>query len=134
MCRANQVVMVPLSQLTMALLLRRLPNSQATSCGFIGLSRREARSSMIFHHSFAPSCAFFRKLRSCLRFSNGIKICRARLLSPIKPTSTGKRSPDLLRVQIDLNPFGLVGLGHGFDVWKSTADDEDRIARLNCFL
>src|SRR2546421_273857 len=38
------------------------------------------------------------------------------------------------RVQIDLNAFGLVGLGHDFDVWKFTADDENRIARFNCFL
>ena len=46
--RAHQVAIVPLSQLTMASLRRRLPSSQATTCGFIGLSMRVARFSISF--------------------------------------------------------------------------------------
>jgi hypothetical protein len=42
---AHHVAMVPLSQLTIASLRRRFPSSQATTCGFIGLSRRVARLS-----------------------------------------------------------------------------------------
>jgi len=42
MKRANQLVMVPLSQETIASSRRRLPSSCATTCGFIGLSVDEA--------------------------------------------------------------------------------------------
>ena len=38
MWRAHQVVMVPLSELTIASSRSRLPNSWATTCGFIGFS------------------------------------------------------------------------------------------------
>ena len=39
---------------------RRLPSSQATTCGFIGLSRRVPRSSMSAHHSAIAFCAVSR--------------------------------------------------------------------------
>src|SRR5436309_2743193 len=40
--RANQLVIVPLSQETMASSRRRLPSSFASSCGFIGFSMNDA--------------------------------------------------------------------------------------------
>ena len=44
--RAHQVVMVPLSQLTIASSRKRFPSSHATTCGFIGLS---LASGALFH-------------------------------------------------------------------------------------
>src|SRR5579864_167698 len=88
-CRAHQVVIVPLSQHVIALFGSRLPSSHATTWGFIGLSRRVERSSMIFHHSFIPSCAFSRNLRLGLLFRSGIRARRVSRLSPTRPTSTG---------------------------------------------
>jgi hypothetical protein len=43
---------------------QRLPNSAATTCGFMGMSVLLASLSIHSHHSLIPSCAFFRKLRS----------------------------------------------------------------------
>ena len=44
-CRAHHVATVPLSEQTMASSRRRLPNSHATTSGFIGTSARVPRSS-----------------------------------------------------------------------------------------
>ena len=87
--RANQVATVPESQETMASSARRLPSSQATTCGFIGVSGRVPRSSISSRHSRIPSCAFSRNRRSSLRGSSGRSACSVRRLSPTKPTSTG---------------------------------------------
>ena len=76
-CRANQVVMVPLSQETIASSRRRLPNSCATTCGFIGLSvRRGLRSASA---SANPSCLLLRLLQESavgLAASSGRSACR----------------------------------------------------------
>ena len=87
--RANQVATVPESQETMASSRSRLPSSQATTCGFIGLSSRVPSSSMSCHQSRMLSWAFSRNRRSSLRTSNGSSFCSVALVSPTSPTSMG---------------------------------------------
>src|ERR1700719_4705834 len=73
MWRAHQVAIVPLSQLTMALAGRRLPNSAATTCGFIGVVFAVACFSISLFQSFMPDCACDRKLFLLLLFKYGNK-------------------------------------------------------------
>ena len=89
MCRAHHVAMVPLSQVMIASLASRWPSSWAITCGFIGVSRRVARSSISSFHSRIPCWAFSRKARSRLCWSSGSSASRVRRLSPTSPTSTG---------------------------------------------
>ena len=70
-CRAHQVATVPESQETMAVGESRFPSSQATTCGFMGLSDRVPRSSISARHSFMPACAFSRKDLSLRALSCG---------------------------------------------------------------
>src|SRR5579863_5007191 len=88
-CRAHQVAIVPLSQLTIASSRKRWPSSRATTCGFMGLSVRVARLSMALRQSRMPACAASRKLRFSLRFKSGISSRNVLRLSPTSPASTG---------------------------------------------
>ena len=106
-CRAHQVAIVPLSQLTMASLRKRLPNSQATTCGFMGLSMRVARFSISSHHSFIPACAVSRKLRSFLRFSSGMSSCSTVLTVAHQANLDGVAQADALGIDVDLHALCL---------------------------
>src|SRR5579884_709385 len=92
-CRAHHVVLVPLSQVVIALLGSLLPSSHATTCGFIGLSVRVERSSIVFHQSFIPSCAVSKNLRFSFLRRRGMRVRRVCRLSPTRPTSAGNRKP-----------------------------------------
>src|SRR4029077_4371837 len=61
MWRAHQVVMVPLSELTIASSRSLLLSSWAITCGFMGFSMLVERLLISSHHSFIPSCAFFQE-------------------------------------------------------------------------
>ena len=64
MCRAIQVVIVPLSVATIASSRSSLFSSNATTSGFIGVSVRLPRSSISSRHSAIAFWHLSRKLRS----------------------------------------------------------------------
>src|SRR5579862_4261922 len=86
--RAHHVVIVPESETTMAFSGIRLPNSQPTTCGFMGLSLRVPCSSIRSSHAFLLRLAFLRKLSSCC-LRHGNSDCRHTRESPTRPTSAG---------------------------------------------
>ena len=109
--RAHHVAMVPESHDTMALFGSRLPSSQATTCGFIGLSSRVPRSSISFHQSFMPACAFSRKPRCLLRLSSGSSSVRLRVAVADHADFDRVAQADARRVDVDLHAARLARLG-----------------------
>jgi hypothetical protein len=88
-CRAIQVVMVPESVARMASSSSSLLSSWATTCGFIGVSVRVARSCISSRQSFMPAWPEVRNERSSLYWSRGSRAEITFAESPTRPASTG---------------------------------------------
>ena len=121
---------MPESVATIASSLSRLPSSQATTCGFIGMSCRVPRSVISLCHSLTPCCAFSRKARSRLRSSSGISRRSTPARIADEPDFRRIAQADAIRVEIDLHAARLTRLGVELDIGEAAADDEQRIAGL----
>jgi Asp-tRNA(Asn)/Glu-tRNA(Gln) amidotransferase A subunit family amidase len=110
MWRAHHVVMVPLSDATMAS-SSRAPSSWATTCGFMGVSGRVPRSSISAVQSFIPFCARSRKAAVALALEHGHERRQRAAAVAHETDLDGVAEADAHGIQLDCTPRAWPGFG-----------------------
>ena len=126
--------MVPESLEMIALSARRLPSSQATTCGFIGLSCRVLRSRISSSHFFISLRALLEKIAILVLFE--LRQQRGKRFGAVRHDADLDRiaQTDPGRIDIDLHAARFSRFGIELDIRKGGAGDQQRVALFERFL